>query len=254
MIATLRRGTFYVVLMAGLAASGAVRAADELEAVRAKWDSLVQGVNDVTVRQEMKIKSPDGREMAMTQTLQRKGKKFRTETNMGTMAMSMVFDGQDYWMVTPMGTRKIPTPASPPDIAGSQGLPANAKLVNREKVDDRDCLVLELPGEAGRPSTRMWIDPAAMVIVQTETVDAQGTKVSAKFSDFRKVLGDYQMAHKTDLIMGDKPMGAITVNSVEVNKGLADDLFVVKADAAAPAPMPIPMPVPTPVPAPTPRP
>ena len=44
-------------------------------------------------------------------------------------------------------------------------------------------------------------------------------------SDFKKIIGDWEMLYTIKMYMSDNLMSTSIVKSVEINKGLSDDLF-----------------------------
>jgi outer membrane lipoprotein-sorting protein len=220
--------------------AGTARADDEalMKQIREKWNATVLEVKDITIEQEMKIVTPQG-ERVMGSIVQRKGEKSRVETDMGGMKMTMINDGTDVWMITPMGARKMPNRQKTPDAADLPKLPDDAKIVRSETVGDRDCQVVQYTRPKETSPTLLWIDPKDLAIAKTEMKQGDKT-VTGLFSDFKPVYKDLVMGHKMEISMDGKPMGTITIKSIKVNTGLADDLFTVKADTppAAPAPTP----------------
>ena len=235
--------TCVVSAMAASLLAGAVRADDQavMNQIREKWNAAATEVKDITIDQEMAMAGPKGEQKA-AQLIQRKGDKFRMEMTMAMpptpegqpampdMKMTTIFDGTDYWMIGPMGTRKMPKQPNRPDVSDMKKLPDDARVVRNEKVGDRNCAVVEFKQEKDSNPTLLWIDPADLALCKTEMKDGRST-MNGLFSDFKKV-NERTMPHRVEMTMDGKAMGTIVIKSIKVNSGLADDLFVVKAEAA----------------------
>jgi outer membrane lipoprotein-sorting protein len=179
----------------------------------------------MTVQQELATADGGfGQQGPLPMTLLRKGLKFRTEMNVQGMTMITIFDGTDVWMVTPMGAQKMPMQMPMPDMGPGKAWPEDARLAGTETVSGRDCCVIEYKDPKNGAPTRLWVDRKSPTAVKSETKQGAETLV-ALFSDFRNVQGAYEMPYKCDMSSNGKPKGTLTIKSIKVNTGLADDLF-----------------------------
>ncbi len=197
-----------------------------IAAISAKWNPAQQGVKDITMTATMNGQTPNG-PMTMDMTIKRKGPKVRTEMNMGGMEMVSIFDGKDYWMVTPMGVQRAPASQSGPAQAFRDSLPPDARTAGAETVSGRDCHIIEYKESTGS-AVRLWVDKKTLSPVKSESREGKKTN-TVLFSDHRKVSKDYEMPHKIEMIENGKPMGSLVIKSVQVNAGLSDDLFAPQA-------------------------
>jgi len=230
-----------------LAAIVAVAVAAEdtaLRDLRVRWEAATKAIQDMTIEQEMKS-GQAGQDMTMQIKLQRKGVKFRSESQIQGTTTVTISDGTDYWMVTPAGPQKLPMAPQQPDPTNWQNLPENAHIAGRETVGDRACHIVEFEAPHGT-TTRMWVDQESPTPVKVESKTSPGITTTILFSDFRKVYQDYEMPFKCEMSINTKTnsvrgvldvlQATITTKSIKVNSGLDDKLF--DAKAAGPAAVP----------------
>ncbi len=209
-------------------------AADDaaMKDLRAKWEAAQQAIKDITIEQQVTA-NRGGQQMTVDTKVQRKGAKFRSETHAQGMTMVMLFDGKDAWMIGPTGAQKMPMPPQMQDPL-RMALPENAKITGTETVAGRSCYIVEMtPTEGGTP-IRMWVDQKSPTVVKIESKDPQGGTVLIMFSDFRKVLKDYEMPFKCEVTANGATQATITMKDIKVNSGLDDKLFEAPAAGAAP--------------------
>ena len=207
---------------------------------QARYAKFEKEVKDMTIVQETVMSEP---KMTSQMKMLRKGEKFRMEVKikmqmpeeaemppgMGQMETIIIYDGKDTWMISShMGKRKLP------DEEGKQYqresnwwelLGDAAKIVGSEKVNGRDCYVVEVEEKEEFPFTRLWLDKKSLTLVRGESKGPRGEKVLVVCSDFRKIKGDWETPYKTEVYMGGRLMSTSVVKSIEINKGLSDDLF-----------------------------
>ena len=94
-----------------------------------------------------------------------------------------------------------------------------------EKVNGRDCFVVEVEEKEEFPFTRLWLDKKNLTMVKGESQASTGGKAVVLYSDFRKIKGDWEMAYKTQFFEDSRLVYTSVVKSLEINKGLSDDLF-----------------------------
>jgi outer membrane lipoprotein-sorting protein len=202
---------------------------------------------------DVKIYTPEG-EMTSEMKLFTKGEKSRTEIvmqfpetagmpeGMGSMQTIIIFDGQDTWMISPFaGKQKLTGMEAEEQMQYQTGMnwwqsiSDKAKYIGIEKINNRECYVLEI--EAGGESlySRIWVDKNNLFLVQAAGKDDSGETIRMIFSDFRKVKGKWEFAYKTEGFRDEVPMMAILLKSFEINQGLSDDLFDVnKVEVSGP--------------------
>jgi outer membrane lipoprotein-sorting protein len=227
-----------VLVVVGVSWSVAAEWADILKDIKAKYAPYKQAIKDMTMEQEMKATTPQG-EMTSLTKVYRKGEKFRIESTtkmpsmpqmpkeMQEMKSITINDGKDIWMISPFsGKQKIPAEQKTqrPVSDWWDLISDKAKLVGSENVGGRDSYVIEFVEQKDFPYTKVWLDKKSLVLTKAESKPATGETTQIVFSDFKKVK-DWETPYKTEVIVGGKPMSVIVVKSLEVNKGLSDDLF-----------------------------
>jgi len=209
-----------------------------LEQAKAKYAKFEEEIKDMTIVQEMKTVTGEG-EMTEEIKMLKKGKKFRIETTMQMpevpdmpeeMALTnvIIYDGKDSWMISPfMGKQKLPYEEGKEYQTGMgwwELISEKAKIVGTEKVGGRECYVVEIKEEES-PFTRMWLDKENLVLIKGEYKEAEGEITLWVYSDFKKIKGDWEMPYKIQMYVDGNLAGSLLVKSLDINKGLSDDLF-----------------------------
>ena len=245
-----RKAAFCAVVLAAavLLAGTGVRAEtidNIVKQAEARQKKFFDGIKDMTLVQDSVTNTPQG-QINGSMTMMMKGKKYRMTSSMdmpgggqgqmpGKMETVAVYDGKEAWMVTPFtGKQKLPPDQiEQMDAANVWWTKAldGATLAGSETVDGHDCWVIEAaPAKAGEPGehgrfTKLWLDKKSLNQVRAEAEGPQGRPVVMKFSDFRDLKPGYEIPYKTQSYIGDQMVSEMTVKSVEIDKGLADDLF-----------------------------
>ncbi len=203
----------------------------------AKYANFNKEVKDMTMVQEMKIVTPEG-EMTSEMKMMRKGEKYRVVTKMsmpnmpkgmGEMETIIISDGKDTWMISSFaGKQKLPEG----DEVKHQGnlgwwdsFSKEAEITGSETIKGRDCYVVKFKEEAESYITRVWIDKNELFLVKSESKGDKGGTMTMLYSDFRKIKGNWEMPYETEIFSDDKLVSTMTMKSIEINKGLSDDLF-----------------------------
>lgn len=230
----MRKLVIVVILFLALGNLYAADLSSVLKEVEAKYGRFEEEIQDVTILQEMRMNTSGG-EMTQDVKLQSKGKRFRMESKMqmpqgqgmpGVVETVTIHDGKDTWMISPFtGKQKIS------DLGGSQPqaernwwgfLSENSTIVGSEEIGGRDCYVISAGGDA--PFDKLWLDKKALVLVKAEFSGAGGTMLLV-YSDFKRIKGDWEMPYRTEMYSGGKLFSTSITKSIEINKGLPDDLF-----------------------------
>jgi len=223
-----------VLLLGSAAATDWATLAKQAQAHYAK---MAAEVRDMTIEQEMENVTPQGSVKSQTKMF-KKGEKVRMEmqmglqagapSGMGSMETIVIGDGKDYWLISPiLGTQKVP-PAEgekyQSDWQWWDRLTTEARVVGEEKVNARNCYVVEGKPKEGTAFSKLWIDKDSFFLVKAEG-KADDTAMSMVCSDFRPIHGQFQIPYRTDIFAEGKVVSTVRVTSVKVNTGLADDLF-----------------------------
>jgi outer membrane lipoprotein-sorting protein len=210
---------------------------DILRKAESNYKNFNQDFKDMTMVFDAKIYTPQG-EMNSEMKLFTKGEKSRSEIvmqmpeGMGSMQTIIIFDGQDTWMISSFTGKTKLTPEQAEEQMQYQtgmnwwrSISDKAKYVGIERINNRECYVLEM--EAGEASlyNRIWVDKNNLFLVQTEGKNNSGETMRMIFSDFRKIKDNWELPYKTEGFINEVQMMAILLKSFEINQGLSDDLF-----------------------------
>lgn len=206
----------------------------------AKCEEYNKEIKDMTIIGEMKtVSSEEG--MTSSNEVKRffKGKKFRSEITMqmpgmpkemGGMTTIIIHNGKDTWIISSLaGKKKLSDEESKQyqkeGVSCCTRMFENAKIVGTEKIGKRECYIVQ-PEEEGETSyTKIWLDKKNFYMVKSESKGTDGEIILMVNSDFRKVKGDWEMPYKTEMYGDNELMFTLLVKSIEINKGLSDDLF-----------------------------
>ncbi|MFZ5433616.1 MAG: outer membrane lipoprotein-sorting protein [Calditrichota bacterium] len=215
--------------------SSVVRADDWaaiLGAAQAQCDEQQAAIHDITVVEEMVAHTPDG-EMAATQTLYRKGEKSRMEMvvhknvmGMENMQTIVINSGDKAWMFNSFTGKTEMDPEDADQASDFQDCwgftPENSKVVGSGEAQGRDCWIVDMVRDSVQH--KLWLDKERLFVIQGESHDEEAG-IRWALSDFRKINGKFDYPHKIEMFDGDEPVSTMTVTSVKINDGLADDLF-----------------------------
>jgi len=209
-----------------------------IKEIKEKYAKFEGEIEDITVIQEMKMITEEG-QVTKEMRMFKKGKKFRMETTMQMpeapnmpeeMALTTItiYDGKDTWMISPfMGKQKLPYEEGKEYQMGMDWwelVSEKAKIVGTEKVGERECYVVEAKEEESL-FTRLWLNKENLTLIKSENKELEGKTMLWVYSDFKKIKGDWEIPHKTEMYMDGKFMGTLLIKSFEINKGLSDELF-----------------------------
>jgi len=197
-------------------------------------------VKDLSLVMEMKGSTPQG-EVTTAMKVFQKGEKSRAELKMqgmpgggelppamADMKIIVIRDGTKTWMISPM-TGRMEIPEEQAKQYKNQWhcedyIPAEADLAGSETVSGRDCYVLVVK-DVSSLYARLWIDKQALHPVKTEMKPQDGKTMTVLFSDYKALAGDWRFPYKTEMYQDKTLVSTMVVQSVEVNKGVSDELF-----------------------------
>lgn len=232
-----------VILFSAIGQGFSQSLSDILREAKNNYKNFNQDFKDMAMIFDSKIYTPEG-EMTSEMKLFTKGEKSRSEImmqfpesagmpeGMGSMQTIIIFNGQDNWMVSSFTGKTKLTPEQTEEQMQYQtgmnwwkSISDKAKYVGIERINNRECYVLEI--EAGEDSlySRVWVDKNNLFLVQTESKIDSGETMRMIFSDFRKIKDNWELAYKTEGFIDEVPMMTILLKSFEMNQGLSDDLF-----------------------------
>jgi outer membrane lipoprotein-sorting protein len=216
---------------------------DILREAESNYENFNQDFKDMSIVFDAKIYTPEG-EMTSEMKLFTKGEKSRSEIvmqfpetagmpeGMGSMQTIIIFDGQDTWMISPfVGKNKLTTKQAEEQMQYQTGMnwwrsiSDKAKYIGIERINNRECYVLEVEAGGASLYNRMWVDKNNLFLVQTEGKNDSGETMRMIFSDFKKIKDNWELPYKTEGFMDEVQMMTILLKSFEINQGLSDDLF-----------------------------
>ena len=192
----------------------------KLETVKDLTYTLKGNMQGADLTQEIKRKAPD------------KFKTSMTAAGMGEM-MTMVMDGKKLSM-NMMGNSKTVSEGPELDVLKSQNslfpelsyekLKTNVTVAGKDTVNGSLAYKLEIT--VGTTKMTEYFDIASGFKVRQVAPDGQGGTANVDFSNYKEVSG---IKFPYTYTIG-TPMGSLVmeVQSIEVNKGIADEVFMVK--------------------------
>ncbi len=205
--------------------------------IQAKYSGYTAEIHDMTM-----IHKSDMQGMITISTSYIKGEKFRFNSSMqpqtegsnsaAGMSSMVIYDGKNVWIVSPGTGLKIKVPKKKTEKYKNSennkwwgGVPENAKLIGSEKINGNDCYIIEYKQD--KENRKIWIDKNDLVLVKSETTVKKDT-MTVVYSDFKKIKNQWKMAYTIKNYHNDDLISTVTVISLEINKGISDDLFNAK--------------------------
>lgn len=164
--------------------------------------------------------------------------KMRMDMEIMGMVMTTAYDGVKVWFTNPQtgATEDMSGEEAEQMIRQSLG---NDSILNpgkygityaykgEEKVDDKDCIVLDQTFSDGYTAT-LYIDSKTFLTCKTKakTLTQMGAEAEAEtyFADYRKV-GDVMVSHSMKVFYDGQEAVSMTFSQVKFNSGLDDALF-----------------------------
>jgi outer membrane lipoprotein-sorting protein len=189
-------------------------------------------IHDMTLVQAITSATPNG-DMNSMQTLYERGEFSRMEMTMPTapddttkIKMIVISNSKEAYMFSPFtGKRKLPeseTRQHNVDTECWDFTPTNSTIVGSDVAQGRDCYLVALNKDSVQH--KLWLDKTSLNVLQGISYSGPDS-VRWVLSDFRPVIGDYQHPHRVEMYDGSQLISTMTVESIQVNTGLADDLF-----------------------------
>jgi len=155
------------------------------------------------------------------------------------MVITQAFDGQKAWFLNPQtgATEEMPESLAKEfkrqslgndSILNPEKYGITYELKGKEKVGDKDCLILEQTMSDGHKST-LYVDSATYLTNKTKTMtmgQMGGGEVLTEtlMSDYRKE-GDLMAAHSMTILQDGAEFARMTLTKITYNSGLQDSLF-----------------------------
>lgn len=213
------------------------------EKIKAKYADFDKQFQDMALVEEVTMVGAAGQMMPTTSKSFHKGKKIRTESSMihipnmpegmGDMQSITIDDGLDVWMISSFGGKHKLSGKELQQHRMHDSLrnlfPDKGTIIATEVVDGRECYVVEFDKDyaTGRGYSKVWLDTVDLIPVKGEGKDdSNGDQTMILWSDFKKIKdSDRMMPHTTQIFLNGRLMLKTTIKSIEVNRGISDDLF-----------------------------
>jgi len=232
-----------VILFLGVGQGFSQSVSDILRKAESNYKNFNQDFKDMAMVFDAKIYTPQG-EMTSEMKLFTKGEKSRSEIvmqfpesagmpeGMGSMQTIIIFDGQDAWMISSFaGKQKLTSEEAEEQMQYQKGMnwwqsiSDKAKYIGIEKINNRECYVLEIEAGGDSHYSKIWVDKKSLFLIKTESKNDSGETMRMIFSDFRKIKNNWELPYKTEGFMDEVQTMTILLKSFAINQGLPDDLF-----------------------------
>jgi len=227
--------TFFVSLLLGAAGN----LSTIFQEAKVKYKNFNQKIQDITIVKETKIIGGE-KTISSESKVFKKGKKFRIENTMnmpqasdmpGSMKTIIIYDGTDTWMISPFrGKIKLSREQSKKYQSNDEQnwwttTPEDAKSIGTERVGKRKCYVIKFKDKKRTSFNKIWVDKKYLTLVKAEGKTEDGKTMLWLNSDFRNIKGKWIMPYKTEVYADGELFTTSVVKSLEINKGLSDELF-----------------------------
>jgi outer membrane lipoprotein-sorting protein len=198
---------------------------------------VLESLKDTTITGTMEL-IQQGMNATMTM-YQKEPNLMRMDIEIMGMVITQAYDGQKGWFLNPQtGTAQEMDENMNKEFKrqalGNDSLLNPAKygisyaFKGKEKVGDKECLVLEQTMSDGHKST-LYIDPDTHLIARTKTTTLSqmgGGEVQSEtiFGDYRKE-GDTVTAHTMTILQEGAEFARMTLTKIAFNTGIEDSLF-----------------------------
>lgn len=197
---------------------------------------LISGVKDMTLSGTMEILMA-GMSGSLT-IYSKEPNKMRMDVEVMGMLISTAYDGEMAWFTNPATGAIEELSGEAADQVIRQSLGNEALLLNpekfgitytykgEEKVDDKDCIVLEQTYSDGHTAT-LYIDAKTYLMYKVKQKNIQqGVEADSDVyvSDYKDV-GGMKVAHTMKVFMDGQEAVTMTFTEVKFNTGIDDSLF-----------------------------
>ncbi len=198
---------------------------------------VLEALKDTTISGTMEL-IQQGMNATMTM-YQKEPNMMRMDIEIMGMVITQAFDGQKGWFLNPQTGAAQDMDENMNKEFKRQAL-GNDSLLNpakygisyaykgKEKVGDKECLVLEQTMSDGHKST-LYLDPDTYLMARSKTTSLSqtgGGEVLSEtiFGDYSKE-GDVLVAHSMTIMQDGAEFARMTLTKVTYNSGLEDSLF-----------------------------
>lgn len=204
-----------------------------------KMQEKTANIDDLKIAMDITM-TGNKKEMTMETITMLKGEKFRSEAkvpapegmpgDLKEIKTVTLFDGENMWQITPIhGKKKMEQEKKEEHEKRTYSIywwqfmeDEEVNYVKEEKVNERNCYHFKQTAEEG--TIEMWIDKnnLAPVKIIDKTEEEPTTLV---FSDFKKINEDWEIPYVTEVFKNDEKTVEMKIKSVDLNKGISDDMF-----------------------------
>lgn len=194
--------------------------------------AFLASIHDIQLEQTMTM-TASGDSSVINQRIYRRGDLVRTEIRaiyppspLGSAPTVVIGNGQQSWLISVTNKRELSPEEAQEfqseklcwDFAGQ-----NAEAVGFRSVKGRD--LIEIRMSEGENSYAIDLDPATGLIRGGRAFGAESDSVGWEYTDFRDVGTGYMLPFQTTMYAGSIPLSSLTVNGIQLNQGISDDMF-----------------------------
>ncbi|MFC1806975.1 outer membrane lipoprotein carrier protein LolA [Candidatus Omnitrophota bacterium] len=149
---------------------------------------------------------------------------------MASMKNTMIYDGEQFWMISPFGKMKMGKEmlkdADMPDISQKhwfEWITDETVYLGKEDVDGTDCYALDFTDQGGTQFIKCWIDVKDLKIVQS--LPRHQKNIVTKLSDYHMIAGKWPTPLVAKGYRDGELFFTTTTKNLQINTGLPDSLF-----------------------------
>lgn len=201
---------------------------DIIHSAKEKYNKKGNDVSDVTIKVSASLK---GINIEAEMVWYFKGDKFRLENSMMGMASMQIYDGESFWIMSPLtGKRRI--------LQGSLRRGkfllkrdwwnenfSNAKITGEEKINKADCYALiNESGKKTEENYYLWIDKNTLLLIKDQ-IKGKGADLVNIYSDYKNFEEKLLMPFKTETTTNNLFTMITVVKDVDIKSKIKDDVF-----------------------------
>ncbi|MFC1560153.1 hypothetical protein ACFL4F_03510 [Candidatus Margulisiibacteriota bacterium] len=206
---------------------------------KAKQEKFLKSIKDLYLDQIVTFQS----ERASRMKYFIKGDAYRMDSILGAMTLTRIIKGNVRFDIGILGVQEGPATQEDKDTIktlvminrsfGAMDGIDKAKYVGKEKVGGRKCNIYEGSvkkdiAKGGTIKAKIWVDPKTATVIKAKNTstskDGKSGSITWIYSDFKKVKG-FEIPYKTKIYMYQPIPHIYSVNSLKVDKGIANSEF-----------------------------
>lgn len=234
----------FVLIMIVSVASLFVFAADAQKIIndmQMHYEDFEKSIDDMKMTNTMNIDDEEG-SVDMDMTVYKKGEKFRFDVTvnmdgegdeLGPINTVFIYDGNEMWMVVPIvGKQKVEDEEEMDDYDSVMEMfwwnsfGSDPQLIGTETVEGKECHIIkfnEIPDDY-EGFEKIWVSKKDNILIKA--VSEENDDEYVMFKDYKDVYKGYKLPYKTVFYSEDDVEEmVIDIESIDINKGIGDDIF-----------------------------